>query len=77
MAVESGFNPAAVGGVGEIGLMQILPSTARMLGFAGSNTDLAVPATNIHYGVMYLTQAWHKGRWRSLHGRNEIPRRPW
>jgi soluble lytic murein transglycosylase-like protein len=58
MAVESGYNPAAIGGVGEIGLMQILPSTARMLGFAGSNADLAVPATNIHYGVAYLAQAW-------------------
>jgi soluble lytic murein transglycosylase-like protein len=58
MAVESGYNPAAIGGVGEIGLMQILPSTARMLGFVGSNADLAVPATNIHYGVSYLAQAW-------------------
>ena len=57
MAVESGYNPAAIGGVGEIGLMQILPSTARMLGFVGSNADLAVPATNIHYGVTYLAQA--------------------
>jgi soluble lytic murein transglycosylase-like protein len=42
----------------EIGLMQILPSTARMLGFSGTNADLAVPATNIHYGVTYLAQAW-------------------
>ncbi|ABD88457.1 lytic transglycosylase domain-containing protein [Rhodopseudomonas palustris] len=58
MAVESGSNPAAIGGVGEIGLMQILPSTARMLGFAGSNADLAVPSTNIHYGVTYLARAW-------------------
>jgi len=58
MAVESGYNPAAIGDSGEIGLMQILPSTARMLGFAGSNSELAVPATNIHYGVMYLSQAW-------------------
>jgi soluble lytic murein transglycosylase-like protein len=58
MAVESGYNPAAIGGVDEIGLMQILPSTPRMLGFAGSNSDLAVPATNIHYGVTYLARAW-------------------
>lgn len=58
MAVESGYNPAAIGGVGEIGLMQILPSTARMLGFSGSNAELAVPATNVHYGVTYLAQAW-------------------
>ena len=58
MAVESGFNPAAVGGAGEIGLMQILPSTARMLGFAGTLAELAEPETNIHYGVTYLAQAW-------------------
>lgn len=58
MAVESGYNPGAIGGVGEIGLMQILPSTARMLGFSGTLADLAVPETNIHYGVIYLAKAW-------------------
>ena len=58
MAVESGYNPAAIGGAGEIGLMQILPSTARMLGFGGTIADLAVPEANIHYGVTYLAQAW-------------------
>lgn len=60
MAVESGYNPAAIGGVGEIGLMQILPATARMLGFVGSNAELAAPATNIRYGVTYLAQAWRR-----------------
>ncbi len=58
MAVESGYNPAAIGGAGEIGLMQMLPSTARMLGFVGSDADLAVPATNVRYGVTYLARAW-------------------
>lgn len=58
MAVESGYNPGAIGGVGEIGLMQILPSTARMLGFSGTLAELAVPETNIHYGVTYLAKAW-------------------
>jgi soluble lytic murein transglycosylase-like protein len=58
MGVESGYNPAAIGGVGEMGLMQILPSTARMLGFNGTPADLAVPETNIRYGVTYLAQAW-------------------
>jgi soluble lytic murein transglycosylase-like protein len=58
MAVESGFNPGAIGAAGEIGLMQILPSTARMLGFAGSTADLAVPETNVHFGVTYLAKAW-------------------
>ncbi len=58
LAVESGYRPDAIGSAGEIGLMQILPSTARMLGFAGTLADLAVPETNIHYGVTYLAQAW-------------------
>jgi hypothetical protein len=55
---ESGFNPHVVGAAGEIGLMQILPSTARMMGFSGTLADLAVPETNIRYGVSYLAQAW-------------------
>lgn len=58
MAVESGYNAGAIGGDGEIGLMQILPSTARMLGFSGTLAALAVPETNIRYGVMYLAGAW-------------------
>jgi soluble lytic murein transglycosylase-like protein len=58
MAVESAYNPAAIGGVGEICLMQILPSTARMLGFTGTPAELAVPQTNIRYGVTYLAKAW-------------------
>ncbi len=62
MAVESGYNPNAIGGVGEIGLMQILPSTARMLGFTGTNAELATPENNIHYGVSYLSQAWRLAR---------------
>jgi soluble lytic murein transglycosylase-like protein len=55
---ESGFNRNAVGADGEIGLMQVLPSTARMMGFGGSLAELAVPATNIRYGVNYLAKAW-------------------
>ncbi len=58
MAVESGYDPDAIGTSGEIGLMQILPSTAQVLGFAGTAADLAVPETNIHYGVTYLAEAW-------------------
>ncbi|QPF88403.1 transglycosylase SLT domain-containing protein [Bradyrhizobium genosp. L] len=58
MGVESGYNASVIGGVGEIGLMQLLPSTARMLGFTGSLAELAIPENNVHYGVMYLAQAW-------------------
>jgi soluble lytic murein transglycosylase-like protein len=62
MGVESGYNAGAIGGVGEIGLMQVLPSTARMLGFSGSDAELSAPETNIHYGVTYLAQAWRLAR---------------
>lgn len=58
MEVESGFNPAAVGSSGEIGLMQVMPSTARMMGLVGPISELERPETNIHYGVTYLSQAW-------------------
>jgi soluble lytic murein transglycosylase-like protein len=58
MAVESGYNPDVIGTSGKIGLMQLMPGTARLLGFAGSNAELAVPETNIHLGVTYLAQAW-------------------
>jgi soluble lytic murein transglycosylase-like protein len=57
-AIESGYDPSAVGGVGEIGLMQVRPETAAMLGFKGDLAELAKPDVNIHYGVTYLGQAW-------------------
>jgi hypothetical protein len=56
--VETGYSPNAVGTSGEIGLMQILPGTARMMGFTGTNEQLFDPATNIHLGVAYLARAW-------------------
>ena len=56
--VESNYDPSTIGGVGEIGLMQIRPQTAAMLGFKGSTDELARPETNIHYGVTYLSKAW-------------------
>jgi len=57
-AIESGYDSSAVGGVGEIGLMQVRPSTAAMLGFDGDANELAKPEVNIRYGVTYLAQAW-------------------
>ncbi len=62
MWVESRYNPAATGGVGEIGLMQILPSTARLLGFRGSLRELRWPQTNIRLGTRYLAGAWRLGK---------------
>lgn len=56
--VESRYDSTVVGRVGEIGLMQVKPETAAMLGFKGSVEDLAKPEINIHYGVTYLATAW-------------------
>ena len=59
MKIESDYSPARVGDVGELGLMQVRPGTAAMLGFRGAPGELSSPAVNIHYGTLYLGQAWH------------------
>jgi hypothetical protein len=56
--VESRYDSSVVGSVGEIGLMQVRPETAAMLGFRGTLAELAKPEINIHYGVIYLSRAW-------------------
>lgn len=60
MAVESRYNPAVVGMDGEVGLMQVMLPTARMMGFAGTPAELASPEVNVHYGVRYLAGAWRR-----------------
>jgi hypothetical protein len=55
--IETGYTETAMGSSGEIGLMQVMPATAWMLGFRGNTTDLFDAATNIHYGVLYLSKA--------------------
>lgn len=55
--IETGYTETAQGSSGEIGLMQVMPSTAWMLGFRGTSNELFAPATNIHYGVTYLAHA--------------------
>ncbi|RUM08237.1 lytic transglycosylase domain-containing protein [Rhizobium chutanense] len=59
--VESNFNPKARGSAGEIGLMQIKPATARMMGYAGTRKGLFDPETNIKYGMKYLAAAHQLG----------------
>ncbi|WP_455478993.1 lytic transglycosylase domain-containing protein [Bartonella sp. B23] len=56
--VESNYKARTKGAAGEIGLMQIKPSTARWLGFNGSVQDLYDPAINLEYGMRYLAQAY-------------------
>jgi soluble lytic murein transglycosylase-like protein len=50
IAVESGYNPGAVSRKGAIGLMQLMPETARRYG-AGDGRD---PARNVRAGALYL-----------------------
>ena len=59
--VESNFNPMARGTHGEIGLMQIKPATARMMGYSGSAKGLFDTETNIKYGMKYLAAAHDLG----------------
>lgn len=40
------------------GLMQLLPQTARTMGFSGPTEQLLDPDVNLHYGVKYLAGAY-------------------
>ncbi|MBW3095931.1 lytic transglycosylase domain-containing protein [Pseudohoeflea coraliihabitans] len=59
VSVESNYRSDVRGAAGEIGLMQIKPATARMMGYKGSTKGLYDPETNIKYGMKYLAGA-HK-----------------
>lgn len=54
---ESGYNPSARNGP-YWGLMQILPQTARTMGFRGEPEELLDAETNLIYAVKYLRGAW-------------------
>lgn len=59
MAAESGFNPMAVSPKGAVGLMQLMPATARRFGLTADSgrsigQKLTDPRTNIRLGARYL-----------------------
>ncbi|TVS04000.1 MAG: lytic transglycosylase domain-containing protein [Rhodobacteraceae bacterium] len=54
---ESDYRPHARNGP-YWGLMQILPQTARQMGFRGSPEDLLDAETNLTYAGRYLRGAW-------------------
>jgi soluble lytic murein transglycosylase-like protein len=54
---ESDYRPRARNGP-YYGLMQILPQTARGMGFSGAPDELLEPETNLIYAGRYLRGAW-------------------
>lgn len=56
--IESDWDASLTGHAGEIGLMQIKPSTARAIGYTGTDEALYEPDTNIRWGVEYLAAAY-------------------
>jgi soluble lytic murein transglycosylase-like protein len=54
MGVESSGNPDASGAAGEVGLMQVMPSTAQGVDPSVTPAALWDPVTNIDIGVHYL-----------------------
>lgn len=54
---ESTHNPGARNGP-YYGLMQILPETARRMGYRGAPSGLLDAETNLRYAVRYLRGAW-------------------
>jgi soluble lytic murein transglycosylase-like protein len=55
IGIESHGDTNAVGAAGELGLMQVMPDTARALGLADPH-KLATPEIGVDYGTKYLAQ---------------------
>jgi hypothetical protein len=71
MAAESAFQPNAVSPKGAVGLMQLMPATARQLG-----VDAKDPVQNVDAGARYLRDLLVKydgGLWHALAAYNAGP----
>lgn len=55
---ESNFMPDAISSCGAIGLMQLLPETARDLGF--TREELFIPEKNLRAGITYLYRQYYR-----------------
>ena len=55
IAAESAFHPNAVSPKGAVGLMQLMPETARQFG-----ADPAIPEQNVDAGTNYLSWLLHR-----------------
>lgn len=51
---ESSYRIHVRGAAGEVGLMQLMPATADLMGYRGPLKALFHPETNIKYGMKYL-----------------------
>jgi soluble lytic murein transglycosylase-like protein len=62
--IESSYRPNAVSGAGAHGLSQIMPATAKGMGFIGTNKELLDPETNLALGAQYLRKLLDQtGNW--------------
>jgi soluble lytic murein transglycosylase len=83
MRQESGFQPTAVSSAGAVGLMQLMPATARLvsqqLGLGPVSADiLATPRLNITLGTQYfasMLQRYHGNIFLALAAYNAGPGR--
>lgn len=54
--VESKFDPNLRGSHGVLGMMQVMPSTARYIGYKGTDADLLKPEVNVKWGMKELAK---------------------
>jgi len=69
--VESRFDPEAESAAGAVGLMQLLPDTAKGIALRTGGdrfvvTDLRDPEINVRYGSWYLDHLWSRYQDRRL-----------